>query len=61
METWKASHDAVYDFVAEDEIGHRVWVIDGEAEKKVIAEQFGNIPYIYILQMDTTELPLQSK
>ena len=48
MEAWKASHDAVYDFVAEDEIGHRVWVIDGEAEKKVIAEQFGNIPYIYI-------------
>ena len=48
METWKASHDAVYDFVAEDEIGHRVWVIDGEVEKKVIAEQFGNIPvYIY--------------
>ena len=28
MENWKASHDAVYDFVAEDEIGHRVWVID---------------------------------
>ena len=48
METWKESHDEVYDFVAEDEIGHRVWVIDGEAEKKVIAEQFGNIPYIYI-------------
>lgn len=48
METWKASHDAVYDFVAEDEIGHRVWVIDGEVEKKVIAEQFGNIPSIYI-------------
>ena len=48
MENWKASHDAVYDFVAEDEIGHRVWVIDGEAEKKLIKEQFGNIPSVYI-------------
>ena len=33
MEGWKASHEAVYDFTADDGIGHRAWVIDGEKEK----------------------------
>ena len=48
MEGWKASHEAVYDFVADDGIGHRAWVIDGEKEKAAIAQQFGEIPSIYI-------------
>ena len=48
MEEWKASHDAVYDFTADDGIGHRAWVIDGEKEKATIAQQFGEIPSIYI-------------
>ena len=38
MEEWKASHDAVYDFTADDGIGHRAWVIDGEKEKATIAQ-----------------------
>ena len=48
MEQWKTSHAAVYDFVADDEIGHRVWVIDGNEEIATIREQFENIPSIYI-------------
>ena len=48
MEQWKTSHAAVYDFVADDEIGHRVWVIDGNEEIETIREQFENIPSIYI-------------
>ena len=48
MEGWKASHEAVYDFMADDGIGHRAWVIDGEKEKATIAQQFGEIPSIYI-------------
>ncbi|MDD6105131.1 MAG: DUF1015 family protein [Ruminococcus sp.] len=48
MEGWKASHEAVYDFTADDGIGHRAWVIDGEKEKATIAQQFGEIPSIYI-------------
>ena len=47
-EQWKTSHAAVYDFVADDEIGHRVWVIDGNEEIETIREQFENIPSIYI-------------
>lgn len=34
--------------MADDGIGHRVWVIDGEKEKAAIAQQFGEIPSIYI-------------
>ena len=37
-----------YDFTADDGIGHRAWVIDGEKEKATIAQQFGEIPSIYI-------------
>ena len=48
MEQWKTSHAAVYDFVADDEIGHRVWVIDGNEEIETIREQFENIRSIYI-------------
>ena len=48
MAQWKENHAPVYDFVAEDEIGHRVWVIDGEEEKKTVAEKFSDIPAVYI-------------
>ena len=48
MTQWKESHEPVYDFVADDEIGHRVWVIDGEKEKQIIADRFANISAVYI-------------
>ena len=48
MTQWKESHEPVYDFVADDEIGHRVWVIDGEKEKQIIADRFADIPAVYI-------------
>jgi uncharacterized protein (DUF1015 family) len=48
LDAWKTSHEAVYDFVAEDGIGHRVWVIDGAEEITEIREAFGNIPAVYI-------------
>lgn len=38
----------VYDFTSEDEIVHRVWVIDGEEDILTIAERFREIPSIYI-------------
>lgn len=38
----------VYDFVSEDGIAHKVWVIDGEDEIAKIREAFENIPAIYI-------------
>ena len=41
-------HAPVYDFVSEDGIGHRVWVIDNDADVAMIEESFGKIPAIYI-------------
>ena len=40
--------EPVYDFVSEDGIGHRVWVIDNDADVAMIEEAFGKIPAIYI-------------
>ena len=48
MTQWKEAHEPIYDFVADDEIGHRVWVIDGEKEKQIIADRFANISAVYI-------------
>jgi len=38
----------IYDFVSEDGIGHRVWVIAEEPKVQTIHEAFGNINAIYI-------------
>lgn len=38
----------VYDFVSEDGIGHRVWVIADEADVAMIEKAFAEIPAIYI-------------
>lgn len=38
----------VYDFISEDGIGHRVWVISDEADVTMIQDAFAKIPAIYI-------------
>ncbi|MBE5883215.1 MAG: DUF1015 domain-containing protein [Lachnospiraceae bacterium] len=38
----------VYDFVSEDGIGHRVWIIAKTEEIQLIQESFARIPAIYI-------------
>ena len=45
---WKKDHLAEYDFTEEDEITHRVWVIDNDSDVAMIEEAFGKIPAIYI-------------
>ena len=45
---WKENHAPVYDFTADDEITHRVWVIDSGSEIRTIREEFGGIPALYI-------------
>lgn len=45
---WKDAHAPVYDFTSEDEITHRVWVIDGKEENAVIGDEFKKISAIYI-------------
>lgn len=38
----------VYDFVAEDGIGHRAWVIDNDETADRLVELFKNVPSLYI-------------
>ncbi len=38
----------LYDFVSEDGIGHRVWVVDADEKIATIADAFNKIPGVYI-------------
>lgn len=46
--SYRESHAPVYDFLAEDGIGHRVWVVKEAEERKKIEDLFGQIPAFYI-------------
>ena len=48
MEDWKKSHPAACDFTEEDEITHRVWVIDDAEVIRKIHEEFAGIDSLYI-------------
>ena len=48
MENWKMEHAPVYDFTSEDEITHRVWIVDEETKIRKIRKLFGEIPSVYI-------------
>ncbi len=48
IEGWKKKTAPVYDFLADDQVTHRVWVIDGKDETEKIAEEFRGISSIYI-------------
>lgn len=47
-EAWKKEHAPVYDFVAEDGIGHVVWVLDDAHLMQRLAEEFEAVEAIYI-------------
>lgn len=47
IEAW-SKKDAIYDFVAEDGIEHRVWAINNEIIVKEIVELFKDVKYMYI-------------
>ena len=48
MSVWKEEHAPEYDFTAEDEITHRVWVIDEKDTVLKIGDYFKQIPCTYI-------------
>jgi uncharacterized protein (DUF1015 family) len=49
VSAWKRSHQPVYDFLAEDGIAHKVWVIDEADTIQRISTIFKNeIPFTYI-------------
>jgi len=48
VDTWREAHTPVYDFVSEDGIIHRAWVIDDEAVINDLAEDFKGVKNLYI-------------
>lgn len=49
ISNWKKDHETEYDFVAEDGISHRVWVVDNPQTLADITEIFlQHVPYTYI-------------
>ena len=48
MEEWKGAHLAVYDFTEEDDITHRVWVIDDKDAIASIHKHFAQMDSLYI-------------
>ena len=49
IESWKASHRPIYDFISEDAIGHSIWVINDEKKVAEISALFvSDVPFTYI-------------
>ena len=49
IDTWKKSHDPVYDFTADDGVSHRVWIINNNDAIGQITKLFAKkIPETYI-------------
>jgi len=48
MEDWVKKYDPVYDYVADDQIGHHFWIVDQDEVIKRITEIFAAIPYTYV-------------
>ncbi len=45
---FKANNNPVYDFVADDDVTHTVWVIDDEAVINSLVDEFKKVPSLYI-------------
>ncbi|MEH6892435.1 DUF1015 family protein [Bacillus sp. JJ864] len=45
---WKITHSPVYDFTADDGIGHKAWMIHDEKVVVTLIELFEDIPSLYI-------------
>ena len=46
---WKASHDPVYDFIADDGISHAIWVINSSEVTATLTKLFSEkVPFTYI-------------
>jgi uncharacterized protein (DUF1015 family) len=49
IETWKQNNSPVYDFIAEDNISHTIWIVNDDATIEKITSLFQTeIPFTYI-------------
>lgn len=48
LEQWMKEHPPVYDFVGEDQVGHKVWLLDDPAQMEILTQQVASVPNTYI-------------
>lgn len=49
IQNWVAQHPALYDFIAEDGVGHQFWVLDDDATIEKLTDLYNNkVPATYI-------------
>ncbi|MBU4440654.1 MAG: DUF1015 family protein [Acetobacterium sp.] len=48
IDAWRKANEPVYDFVSDDGITHRAWVVDDEAIINGLIEKFSNVESLYI-------------
>jgi uncharacterized protein (DUF1015 family) len=48
IDNWVENNEPVYDFVADDNVSHTVWIIDNETTILELVNKFENIPALYI-------------
>ncbi len=48
INSWVENNEPVYDFIAEDGVEHKVWVVDAPTVIEGIAEGFGGVEALYI-------------
>lgn len=48
IKSWTENNTPVYDFLADDSIGHTVWIIDDETVINSLVEGFKAVPALYI-------------
>lgn len=48
VDAWRKGNEPVYDFVSEDGITHRAWVVDDESVINGLVEKFGKVESLYI-------------
>lgn len=48
MKYWMDSYTPIYDFTADDNVRHTVWLVDDEQTIAGFQKEFENIPYLYI-------------
>lgn len=48
VDAWRTEHSPVYDFVSDDGITHRAWIIDDEAVITGLTENFEDVKNLYI-------------
>lgn len=46
--TRQVENKPVYDFVADDGIGHTVWIVDDDAVNESLIEEFGGVDFLYV-------------